>query len=194
MTIAGLERWPDWYSDAPPVGFLLREAYPERWLRIYSLPDGRRYPASGFDYAELLQRHNSVAADVIGLGDPCAILLLHPCKGRGTRAVGRAARLTTSGLPRLASLPVELSEEQTGVFGVPMCIFGPHTTWNDHAFDRFLTEVAEDRTHGLVVSLDSGRVYAPYDGGADLFYLTELERDHARERFRAWISPRDDGL
>ncbi|MDB4915783.1 MAG: hypothetical protein JWM95_3427, partial [Gemmatimonadetes bacterium] len=74
-----LARWPEWYPDAPPVGFLLREAYPDRWLRIHSLPEAKRYPTSGFDYAELLRRHNSVAADVLGLDTPCAILLVHTC-------------------------------------------------------------------------------------------------------------------
>ena len=189
-----LERWPNWYADAPPVGFLLREAYPERWLRIYSLPDGRRYPTSGFDYAELLRRHNAVAADVVGVGDPCAILLVHTCEGRGARAVGRAAQLTNSRLPRLATLPVALSDERNGVFAAPMCVFGLSTTWNNHAFDRFIAETADDRSHGLVVSLESGRVYAPYDGGADLFYLNEFERDRAHARFSDWASPRKDGL
>jgi hypothetical protein len=39
----------------------------------------------------------------------------------------------------------------------------------------------------LLVNLDSGQVYAPYDGGADLFYSTEFARDNARERFAAWL-------
>src|SRR5215211_5157115 len=101
-----LARWPDWYPDAPPDGFLLREAYPERWLRIHSLPQAKRYPTSGFDYAELLRRHNAVADDVVGVGNPCAIVLVHTCKGRGVHAIGRATGLTNSGLPRLTQLPL----------------------------------------------------------------------------------------
>ena len=189
-----LARWPEWYPDAPPVGFLLREAYPERWLRIYSLAEAKRYPTSGFDYAELLRRHNAVADDVIGAGEPCAIVLVHACEGRGAQAVGRTAGLTASGLPRLARLPLELSDKERGVFDAPMCIFGMQATWSHGGFDRFITEIAEDRNHGLIVSLESGRVYAPYDGGADLFYLTEDERDRARDRFRAWASGGEDGL
>jgi hypothetical protein len=189
-----LTRWPHWYPEAPPVGFLLREAYPDRWLRIHSLPDGKRYPTSGFDYAELLRRHNAVAEDVLEADGPCAILLLHQCKGRGVDAVGVAARLSASGLPLVASLPLELSNEREGVFAVPMCIFGLETTWSHGAFDQFISEVAADRCCGLVVSLVSGRVYAPYDGGADLFYLTQTERDRARDRFSSWLSPREEGL
>jgi hypothetical protein len=189
-----LAKWPSWYPDAPPVGFLLRDAYPERWLRIHSLPDAKRYPTSGFDYAELLRRHNTVADDVVGAGSLCAVLVLHTCKGRGADTVGRAAGLTDGALPLVAALPAELSDEERGVFAAPMCLFGMQTTWSRGGFDRFITEVAEDRSNGVVVCLQSGRVYAPYDGGADLFYLTEHERDLARVRHRAWASARDDGL
>jgi len=189
-----LERWARWYADAPPVGFLLREAYPERWLRIYSLPGGKRYPTSGFEYAEILRRHNAVAENVLGSESSCVALLLHTCRGRGSRAVGRAAQLTSFGLSRLTALPLQLSDEREGVFAAPMCIFGMQVTWRSGAYDRLLLEVADDRTHGLIVNMESGRVYAPYDGGADLFYASEMERDLARERFQSWISPREDGL
>jgi hypothetical protein len=189
-----LARWAEWYPDAPPVGFLLREAYPERWLRIHSLPQGKRYPTSGFDYAELLRRHNAVAEDIFDVGQPCAIILVHTCKGRGIRAIGRAAGLTDTGLRRLPRLPIALSEEERGVFAAPTCIFGRQARWARGGFDQFITAVAEDRSDGVIVSLESGRSYAPYDGGADLFYLTEGERDRARDRFRSWTSARDDGL
>jgi hypothetical protein len=189
-----LARWPLWYPDTPPIGFLLREAYPDRWLRIHSLPEAKRYPTSGFEYAELLRRHNVVADDVIGVGQPCAIFLVHTCEGRGAHAVGRAAGLTELGLPRLAPLPLELSDEENGIFDAPMCIFGLETAWARGGFDRFMTEVAQRRSRGLVVSKASGQVYAPYDGGADLFYLTEDSRDRARDRFRDWTSSREDGL
>jgi hypothetical protein len=189
-----LASWRQWYAEVPPVGFLLREAYSDRWLRIHSLPESKRYPASGFDYAELLRRHNAVAEDVLGVAEPCAILLLHACEGRGVHAVGRKAGLTASSLSRLAELPLEFFDEVQGVFTARMCIFGLRTIWKGGGFDRFIIEVGEDRSHGLVVNLESGRVYAPYDGGADLFYLSEDERDRARDRFGNWISSREDGL
>jgi hypothetical protein len=188
-----LDRWPTWYPDAAPLGFLLREVYSDRWLRIHSLPNAKRYPTSGFEYAELLRRHYAVADDVIGSGERCAILLAAPCDG-GASVIGVAEGLTKTGLPRLGALPLELSAEDTGVFGAPMCLYGAEATWQRGRFDRLITEVAEDRRRGLVVNLDTGRAYVPYDGGADLFYVTEDERDRARDRFRDWLSLREDGL
>jgi hypothetical protein len=189
-----LTRWHQWYPDAPPLGFLLRDAYPDRWLRIHSLPESKRYPTSGLEYAELLHRQNAVAEDAIGEGESCAILLAAACDGKGVASIGVSEGLTQSALPRLGALPVELSDEETGVFATPMCIYGVVVRWRQGEFNRLITEVAEDRARGLVVNLDTGRVYAPYDGGADLFYRSEVERDAAKHRYRDWLSSREDGL
>ena len=57
-----LETWAEWFPDAPPVGFLLREAVPDRWLRIHSLTGSRRYPASAWDHADGGPRFDSYPA------------------------------------------------------------------------------------------------------------------------------------
>ena len=183
-------RWDGWYEDAPPLAFLMRPAYPERWLRIYSLPQGKRYPTGGFEYAELLRRHKAVAREVIGEGWACALLLLEVCRIM-PNDLSVAAGLQTE-LQRL-ELPPELWEDDEGCFVEPMCLFGVGVVWNGDSFHGFMNAVADDKIEGLVVQLDSGRVYAPYDGGADLFFADAEERDAARVRFAEWISPREDG-
>ncbi len=189
-----LSQWNRWHPDTPPVGFLLREAYPHRWLRIHSLPDGKRYPTSGFDYAELVRRHTAVADDVLGSDGERATLFVDTCKGRTASKFARIVSLTGGDFPRLWQLPADLWGEDVGFFSEPMCIFGGLRDWQRPHFERLIVQVAEDRCRGVVVNLDSGQVYAPYDGGADLIYSTERARDRARERFTAWRSQRDDGL
>jgi hypothetical protein len=46
----------------------------------------------------------------------------------------------------------------------------------------------------LIVSEATGRVYAPYDGGADLFVETEAERDALRTKYSGWLSTHPSGL
>jgi hypothetical protein len=75
-----------------------------------------------------------------------------------------------------------------------MCLLGGATTWRRGAFDAFITAVADDSVSGLVVSLETGAVYAPYDGGADLLFPSSWERDLAHERYADWRSAREDGL
>ncbi len=64
-------------------------------------------------------------------------------------------------------------------------------TWRAGVFDAVLRRVAEDESRAVFVALDSGAVFAPYDGGADVF-VSDPERFCAR--FRRWLSPRRDGL
>ena len=186
-------RWAAWYPDAPAVGFLLREAYGDRWLRIHSLPESKRYATSGWEYAELLRRHNAVADDLLGDGTPCAVLVFEACDVKWIDELGARAGLTDGALPQITSLPSALWNDADGVAG-PVCLFGGSVTWRRGTFDGFICAVADDRVAGLLVEFDRGRVYAPYDGGADLFFATEAERDVARERYRAWLSSHPGGL
>src|SRR3954466_9295375 len=185
-------RWGAWYEDVPPVAFLLRDSVPERWVRIYSLPEGKRYPSSGFEHAELRRRHIRVATDVLSDGAECALLLLKPCDSNeaedpaGTRAMAM--------LPRVSDLPESLWDLETGVFQSPMCLYGGVVHWHADRFIELIDAAADDRVKVMFVSLDSGRAYAPYDGGADLFYENEFARNEAAQRFDAWRSPREDGL
>lgn len=53
--------WRARFGEVLPAGFLCREALSDRWLRIHSLPESKRYPADPSEMAELLSRHNRVA-------------------------------------------------------------------------------------------------------------------------------------
>ena len=64
----------------------------------------------------------------------------------------------------------------------------------DHVLAGESEAVADNRVSGLFAALETGSVYAPYDGGADLFFPTGWERDLARERYDGWLSSRPDGL
>ena len=189
-----LETWTEWFPNAPPVGFLLREAERDRWLRIHSLPGSRRLPESAWDHAELLRRHNAVATDILGEGAACGVVLFDVCNPQRSSALGARAGLTESELPRVGSLPPELWDDEDGVFAEPVCLFGGLTVWRTGAFDGFIAAVAAGQVSGLLAAFETGAVYAPYDGGADLFFPTTWERDRARERYGGWLSSRTDGL
>jgi hypothetical protein len=136
-----------------------------------------------------------VATDVLGEGAPCAVILFDVCEPRRSSALGMRAGLTESELPSVGTVPPELwGDEDAGVFVEPVCLFGGSTVWRAGAFDAFIEAVADNRVSGLFAALETGSVYAPYDGGADLFFTTGRERDLARERYDGWLSSRPDGL
>ena len=68
--------------------------------------------------------------------------------------------------------------------------------WNFDAFEPLIRELADedDGRSLLVTNFDTGDVYAPYPGGADLFFHRFREHDEAVHRFGDWRSKRSDGL
>jgi len=72
--------WNEQFPDSPPVGFMLRQAYPQRWLRIHSLPESKRFAETKEEYTELLLRHNIVATETLGEGSRC--YLIQGCWGK----------------------------------------------------------------------------------------------------------------
>lgn len=190
-----LSRWSQWYPAAPPVGFLLRAAYPERWFRIHSLPGSNRYPTSPGEYEELLSRHRTAATDLLGgEGARCAILVRAACDGSESRDLGNRTALANGDLPFVCRLPSARLQAAVEAFADPVCLFGGICAWQSELFSGFIRAVADDSAAGLVVDLEHGHVYAPYDGGADMFLATSVERDAFRKRYQDWLSPRPDGL
>ncbi len=196
------EQWRSWYDKAPPLGHVLREQHPERWLRIHSLPESRRYPATPSDWTELLARHNTVATELLGDGAPCLLF---------------AVRIAFEGQP----MPEPFQDELEALTGLRPTVLGrasegwpgqaaleghdydvdnvwftaAKVRWQRGAFDPLLRVIANDELHGvLFAAQETGHVYAPYDGGADLFFRDSGERDAARERYRAWLSSHPAGL
>jgi hypothetical protein len=180
-------RWDTWYPAAPPLAFLLRDAYSERWFRIDSLPDGERYPMSRGEHDEIYRRHSEVATQVLGDDAECALLIFRESAGRWHSAAVRAAGIGHDDLPSTVPLPAKLWDEHDGYFVVPVELAGAVVRWRASEFSGFIAAVADDAAKGLIVNLANGRVYAPYDGGADLFLESESERVRVREQFGAWL-------
>ena len=81
-------RWREAWPGCPPIGHLLRQRVPDRWVRFHSLPLGKRYPVSAGEYHEVLMRYNTVLAAVLEENDCTAIYLVTVEYGRGDLAEG----------------------------------------------------------------------------------------------------------
>lgn len=178
------------FGETPPVSFLLREAIPERWLRIHSLPESKRYPESPAEHREILRRHNRVAVDLLGPGSDCAVLALSACSSPLAKELSDWANHFID----CGQLSESLWDEEDGLFAGPMCLNAARLTWFVGVADDLIRAAALDRIHMLVLNLGSGRAYAPYDGGADLFFSDGSERNAARETYTDWLPAHPSGL
>lgn len=180
--------WHLHFGDTRPEGHSLREAYPERWLRIHSLPEGQRYPGSDADRTTLLSRHQAVATAMMGEAPAWLVVL--------SWDQTTTLRPTHPLFPWIALRPAAAGWGPTDdEEDLPaLSVFAALVPWRVGEFEAALLEVAYDRLHFLVMHAATGAVFAPYDGGADLIFPSEWERDRAAIQFSAWRSSRADGL
>lgn len=187
-----MEAWRAWYPGAPPLAHLMRQAHPERWMRIHSLPESKRYAETDAEWAELLRRQNTVATDVLGEGARCALVFWGNGESGWMPEIGLAER----DFPVVDVVPAERMRDPVIKAWEPEPAFlhGAEVIWGAGAWDQALRAAAVDEARFLIVELEHGRVYAPYDGGADLFLLTPRERDEHRARYAEWLSIHPSGL
>jgi hypothetical protein len=183
--------WRRAFGDTLPIGYVCRERVPERWVRIHSLPESKRYPESEAEYRELLRSHNEVATAVLGDGASCVLFWV------------------AFGLPRVAINPLfHLSVKKSALIQVSeltgradpepeadvVRVAAIPAQWRPTQFDQALRAIAEDRGRIFFANLTSGTAYAPYDGGADLFFASGEAVPHAKAAWAQWLSAEPSGL
>ncbi|QKF82606.1 DUF3885 domain-containing protein [Halarcobacter ebronensis] len=63
--------------------------------------------------------------------------------------------------------------------------------WKSNSFNNYLLEIADDKIEfPLIVSLKTQNIYAPYDGGMDLFIINLTEKEKFIQKYWDWL-PRE---
>ena len=170
-----------------PIGYDLRGTGAPNWVRFHSLPESKRYADTAEERAILLERNRTLAAVVLGDG-PCWIVQSHwpDATPRDAREAFRAAR--------------DLGLEYAFDFlpSVADGIWSAHaglTTWSASASDDLILSIADDRAAPTVwMSAVNGAVFAPYDGGVDLFLASAEEVARLKATYADWLSDHPEGL
>ncbi len=169
--------WDEAYPETPPISYFFKQRMPERWARIHSLPQSKRYPDTDAEWHILLRRQNDVIDSLI--------------------AAGAAIRIVVNYIREGNPLFSSFSMESIGVFRdmdaeTIFQSFCFETMWQRHTLDAMLRMIAVEQVRAFVIGPEC--LVAPYDGGVDVVLKTEAARDHFKRRFKDWLSPRPDGL
>lgn len=74
-------------------------------------------------------------------------------------------------------------------------IAAEHVVWEPGRFDALIRAVADEEAGPfLFASFDRRTAYAPYDGGADLFFASQDAVATMKAVWRDWLSARPDGV
>ncbi len=183
------QAWRDCFGDVLPAAFLCRGPLRERWLRIHSLPDARRYAGDRSEAAEMLLRQNAVAEDLLGDGALC-LLIFARWNWNDAARWPRDEPMRRALAGRRPELMLRADAD-----GDPFAFFAVPVTWRRGRFDDLILACANDQTGPMLfANVQRRSIYAPYDGGADLFFGTPDDVAPARERHRAWLSSLASGM
>jgi len=149
----------------------------EPWVRFHSLPGSKRYATSDAERKSILSRARILAQRILGRGPAwVADLHLESSEFEWTPYVLRPA--------------MRFVDED----GMAFAIRAGLVEWEGEPFDALVVAISDDigpRT--LWMSPKDGAVFAPYDGGFDLFPGSEEAAAALRGEFPQWLSRHPSG-
>jgi hypothetical protein len=175
-----LEFEADWRrlrGDLVPLAYLLRcKDIP--WVRFHALPLSKRYAETKEEYETVLTRANQLALETLGDAAECWLI---QCAYPGFSGLLNQVGGETA-VPAFGFRPEDDAENWS--------VYGNLTTWRPTHFDELLRAIADDELHYVSwMNRKSGAIFAPYDGGFDLFPPTEAAVEKLSQSYKDWLSP-----
>lgn len=187
-SVHSFERWfRQRFGATPPIGACLRTDHRERWLRLHSLPESKRYAENESERSEVRRRAWAAASEVLPSGEP-VWLVTYPFGDEGNE-------LRLDEAPWMVFEQVGRYEHALFEDVGPLTMYAAHATWPHPDFERLIDAIAQDALRAVWISATTGEVFAPYDGGIDLVVETLQRMQSLRRVFPPdWFSRRPDGL
>ncbi|WP_143785595.1 DUF3885 domain-containing protein [Ohtaekwangia koreensis] len=188
--------WTKRYPDSVPISYTFRHDYPDRWFRIHSLPDSKRYPNNEDEWTIVLSRQNAIITDILGDGAKIFLVTgdfhfeghteLHPIDD-----VDSIKGLSFNKLDNIDLYKLWPDEYDNGQVFRPMFC---NSVWSPSKFNNILRDIAQDSVRVFFMSVDNDTVIVPYDGGVDLILKDKQAREQYKSKYSDWLSKLDSGL
>jgi hypothetical protein len=188
--------WESRYPGGVPISHTFRHSYPDRWFRIHSLPDSKRYPEDENEWSIILERQNTIITDILGDGSPLFFVSgnYFPEGNNGLHEVDEVDSIKNFTFKTLDHIDLHKlwpHEYRNGDFFRPVFC---DLTWLPHKFDHVLRDIALDNVRAFFVAVTSDSLVVPYDGGVDLILMDNETTQQYKSKYSDWLSKREDGL
>lgn len=188
--------WNSTYPDTIPISHYFKLDYADRWFRIHSLPESKRYAEDEQEWEILLDRQNKIITEL--LGNNSSVLLvtgesflegfteLHPLEEAKSIAGITFVLLDSIDLHKLSPEQYEPGQIYRPMFS--------KLIWQQNKFDNLLKEIATDELRAFFISIDKECIVAPYDGGIDIILKDEETKNIYKIKYKEWLSTTQSGL
>jgi hypothetical protein len=183
MTHAFFEFWRQRFASIPPISSVVRDYNRNRWMRRHALPESKRYADTPEETSEVLRRANAIGSELFRDHPDC--WLVH-------------ASYENSLEPQPHFLGLEFAfhdVDPTADSGCPpVAIHAARVRWVAGAFDNAFRGIANEEIYSLIwVSVATGTVFAPYDGGFDIVFPTAQDLLQHEGLWPEWRSTHPGG-
>lgn len=188
--------WDTQYPGTVPLGHHFKHEYPERWFRIHSLPESQRYPADQEDWDILLERQNTILTDL--LTNQSKIIIVtgeHSLEGSvELHPLEKVESITTYSFMRLMPIDMYVPGSDEYAKGQTYTPMFTEQSWQTGKFNEVLKDIALWNLQAFFISIQNQCIISPYDGGMDIILKDSQTRDFYQAKYKAWLSPRVDGM
>lgn len=188
-----------WYLNYPesvPIAYLFKYKYTDRWFRIHSLPNSKRYADNNTELELLLSRQNEIITDLFGIKTPILIVVGdYNFRGKRTAHITMKEEVFKPySFTRVENINLyEVDAEEYTEDEIYRPAFA-QSVWMPKFHDTLLKEIANDNTRAFFISFDKSIIVAPYDGGVDFIVKNSWTKENYRNKYSDWLSDREDGL
>ena len=159
--------WTQFHLGEPPIGWMLLGEGAANRLRFHSLPASKRYADTDEERSLLLGRQNVLAFEVLG-DRPCWLVQAHWVLQPGERDVADQHDPFRATREWKLDFAFEILEDD-GEEGRPWRVHAAQARWAPGRFDDLLLSIADEKAGPTLWMGTDGAIFAPYDGGVDLF-------------------------
>jgi hypothetical protein len=189
--------WAKNFPEIPPINHLFKHLLTDRWLRIHSLPEAKRYAQTAEEWAILLERQNTIFNDLMPQNEK--ICIVSGIYSNDNKVFDKAV---FDGLPYFKTLnfkeleAIDMFKMSKDWFdeGIKFTPCFAEEIYAPHKFDSLLKSIANDEWRLFFIDPKSRTIIAPYDGGVDIIINGEHPLSMYKEKYKNWLSDRADGL
>jgi hypothetical protein len=186
--------WSLFHEGQLPVGYRLTFGGAANWLRFHSLPDSKRYADSDHERRVILDRQNLLAEEVLG-SERCWLVQTHWVTPEGVNDVADVKDPFAATRKFNLEFAFEFADNDDNEHAVRWRVHAGPVRWADGAFDDLLLDIADERSAPTIwMSESTGAVFAPYDGGIDLFLANSTQINVLKAKHHDWLSSHPEGL
>ena len=184
--------WKTTYPESYPINHELKWIYPNRWFRIHSLPESKRYAESDSEYQIIFDRQNQLINDLIGEDTEIIISF-----GLYTDDI---ANDNYKQLPDFREFykvqTIDFHKERPEEYEdeMQLDIYIKKDKWKKDSKNQMLKAIADEEIEAMFICPSKKCIVAPYDGGVDIIVDSTEKRDSLKIKCKDWLSKSKDGL